>query len=168
MTFENWAKRHPEAAAELAQLHTAALNEKDADNSGKSEAWAQQQIRFKVARMGGLLWRNNVGATKAKTIHHCPRCHFDFEQRNQPVRYGLCNESVQQNDAIKSADLIGVMPVLITPEMVGTKIGQFISVEAKRPDWTYNPNDPHTAAQAAWAALVLRYYGYAAFSRGDL
>lgn len=168
MNYEQWAKRHPEAAAELAQIHTDALNEKDADNSGKSESWAQQQIRFKVARLGGLLWRNNVGATPAKTDHHCPRCHFDFEQRNQPTRYGLCNESHKQNNLIKSADLIGIMPVTITQEMVGTKIGQFISFEAKKPDWTYNPNDPHTAGQAAWSALVRRYYGYATFSRGDV
>lgn len=168
MTYETWAKRHPQAAAELAELHTAALTEQDAENTGKSEAWAQQQIRFKVARAGGAIWRNNVGATPAKTEHTCPRCSFRFEQKNQPLRYGLCNESHQQNQRVKSADLIGIMPVLITPEHVGQKLGMFISYEAKKPDWVHNPADAHTAAQEAWAALVHRFHGHARISRGGL
>lgn len=168
MTYDEWAKRWPEAAQELEQMHTAALNPADSENAGKSEAWAQQQIRIKVAKAGGAIWRNNVGATKAKEDHTCPRCSFKFEVAKPPLRYGLCNDSVKLNNQFKSADLIGIMPVLIKPEHVGRKIGMFISYEAKKPGWTYNPKDAHTAAQANWAALVGRFHGYATFSEGEL
>ena len=46
----------------------------------------------------------------------------DKQGQHRFVRYGLCKGS---------ADLIGIRPVLITPEMVGTTIGQFVGLEVK-------------------------------------
>lgn len=168
MNYTEWVRRHPQAAQELQAVLSAGESVPSEQHEGKSEAWAQQQDRFAVARAGGLMWRNNVGATKAETEHHCPRCHFNFVERHQPTRYGLANESHKQNKLIKSADLIGVMPVLITSGMVGTTIGQFVSIESKRPGWVMNPNDEHTAGQMAWATLIQKYGGVAMFSTGNL
>lgn len=126
---------------------------------GKSEAWAQQQDRLTVARAGGMAWRNNVGATPTK----CPDC----GAKQRPIRYGLANDSHQLNEKIKSSDLICAIPRLIVPEMVGTTIAQFGSIEDKRPGWTYAGTE-HEQAQAAWLALVSRIGGFATFSTGNV
>jgi hypothetical protein len=127
--------------------------------AGKSEAWSQQQVRFKAAHAGAMTWRNNVGATPAK----CPDC----GEKQRPVRYGLANDSAKLNAALKSSDLILAIPRLITPAHVGTTIAQFGSVEAKRPGWVFK-NTEREQAQAAWHALILRLGGFAAFSTGEL
>lgn len=167
MTYSEWARRWPQAAQEFSQV-IAPGYDLPAKFEGKDEAYAQQQVRFAFAREGGMLWRNNVGATRAAEDVTCPKCHFKFVKKQQPVRYGLANESHQQNKLIKSSDLIGCKPVLILPQHVGTTIGQFWSVEVKRPGWVFNPNDPHQAGQAAWHVLIQRMYGIAKFSTGVL
>lgn len=167
MTYTEWAARNPQAAQELQHVIAPGLDMPEGGD-GKSEAWAQQQVRFDAARKGGMLWRNNVGATPACIKTKCPKCYFPFEIKQQPVRYGLANESHQLNARIKSADLIGVMPVLIMPHHVGTTIGQFMSIEVKKPGWVFNPNDPHQAAQMAWSILANRFGADARFSTGSL
>lgn len=167
LDFITWAARHPQAAQELQQVIAPGFG-LPAEHVGKDEAFAQQQIRFAFAREGGMLWRNNVGATRAAENVTCPKCSFKFVKKQQPVRYGLANESPQQNKLIKSADLIGCKPVIITPQHVGTTIGQFWSIEAKRPGWVFNPKDEHQAGQAAWITLIQRLGGVAKFSTGVL
>jgi len=54
------------------------------------------------------LFRNNVGVLR--------------DERGQHVAYGLCPGS---------ADLIGFVPVTITPEMVGRRVAVFLAVECK-------------------------------------
>lgn len=117
-----------------------------------TEAYSQSAIRLEAPRYGIWLGRNNVGAL--------------LDKRGVPVRYGLANESAQQNAVIKSGDLIGIRPVVITATMVGCTIGQFISRECKRPGWTYE-GDAHEQAQANWAALVIKYGGDAKFATGE-
>ncbi len=156
--YAEWAAQYPQAAAALT-LVLAPPTPSPAEHAGKSEAWAQQQDRMTVARAGGMAWRNNVGATPAR----CPDCNAP----QRPVRYGLANDSHQLNEQFKSADLICVIPRLITPEMVGTTIGQFGSIESKRPGWVYSAT-PREVAQAAWAALLKRHHAFATFSTGDL
>ena len=76
-------------------------------------------------------------------------------------------DSRRSNDHICTADLIGLMPRLITAEDVGATIGQFIAIEMKRPGWNYTGNG-REAAQQAFLALVLSKGGEARFSTGGL
>lgn len=117
-----------------------------------SEAWAQSMIRLEAPRLGIYLTRNNVGALRDK--------------RGVPVRYGLANESSQQNEVLKSGDLIGIRPIVITYQMVGCTIGQFVSREVKHPGWSYGGRG-REVAQFNWAALVTKYGGDAKFATGE-
>ncbi len=164
MNYAEWAQHYPDAAQELAQV-TAMC--KPGDGDYEDEAAAQQNARMVIARAGGLAWRNNVGATPAKVDAHCPKCHFDFEVKQRIVRYGLCNDSHQLNAMFKSSDLIGVMPRLITPAMVGSTIGQFIAVEVKRPGWTYKGKG-REVQQQAYLSLAASKGAIAQFSTGEV
>ena len=117
-----------------------------------TEAWSQSMVRLEAPRFGIWLGRNNVGAL--------------LDKRGVPVRYGLANESKQQNEVMKSGDLIGIRPVVITASMVSCTIGQFVSRECKRPGWVFR-GDAHETAQANWAALVIKYGGDAKFATGE-
>lgn len=116
-----------------------------------SEADVQALRRLQAARDGGHLWRNNVGVLK--------------DDRGVPVRYGLANETPALNKALKSSDLIGWRPVLITPGMVGQTIAQFVSVECKREGWHYT-GAGREAAQKAWLDLVTGSGGLGMFDNG--
>lgn len=158
MTYAQWGAQYPQAAQALRQVlgtDTAAPE----DSEGKSEAWAQQRVRLRAAHSGAGAWRNNVGATPAR----CLGC----GEQQRPIRYGLANDSAKLNAKIKSSDLILAIPRIITPEMVGSKIAQFGSVETKRPGWKYTGTE-REIAQAAWLALVASLGGFATFSTGEL
>lgn len=168
-SFNQWAARHPQAAAELQQVLGAVPWPATELTDGKSEAWAQQQIRlnwskhFVVDKHGNKLhamaWRNNVGATPAK----CKHC----GEKQTPTRYGLANDSQRLNESIKSHDVIGIVPRLIQPQDVGNVIGQFGSAEAKRPGWRYTGRNQEEG-QAKWGSLIQRLGGFATFSTGTI
>ena len=120
----------------------------------KNEAQVQAEVRLLASKAGWRLWRNNVGVM--------------IDSRGVPVRYGLANDSRQLNAAVKSADLIGIRPRLITPYMVGRVIGQFVSRECKREGWVINPSDPHDMAQLKWLILVAELGGDAQMTTGAL
>lgn len=117
--------------------------------SGTSEAAVQTQVRLDAARAGIPTWRNNVGVL--------------LDKRGVPVRFGLANDSSAVNKRFKSADLIGIKPVTVTPQMVGSVIGQFWSRECKHAGWKYRGDD-HEQAQRRWAELVLAHGGDAGFA----
>ena len=119
---------------------------------GTSEAWAQQKIRVDVSRKGGRVWTNKMGAA------------HDLKS-NRQIRYGLANDSPRINKVLKSSDLIGVIPTLITPAMVGRYAGLFASIEVKKPGWHYRGGE-HESAQLAWMQLILSLGGIAGFSTG--
>jgi hypothetical protein len=121
------------------------------DLRGDSEGAAQAAVRLEAAQKGVRLWRNNVGAL--------------VDERGVPVRYGLANESAAVNKVLKSADLIGIRPVVITPQHVGATIGQFVSREMKAPGWTYSGTE-REEAQRRWALLVAACGGDAGFATG--
>jgi len=73
----------------------------------KAETAIQNRIWKAAARRGWTLFRNNVGVAVFP---------------DSVVRYGLCPGS---------ADLVGIRPVTITADMVGTVVGQFVAVEVK-------------------------------------
>lgn len=111
-----------------------------------TEAEIQQEVRKRIAELGGAVWRNNKGAGKL--------------ENGSFVRWGLCNDSAALGARIRSADLIGIRPLLILPEHVGRTIGQFISVECKASG--YRPHDTeHEIAQRRWRDLVTGLGGYA-------
>lgn len=115
-----------------------------------SESAIQQRVRLEAARRGWLIWRNNVGAC--------------VDQNGRHIRYGLANESAAMNETIKSSDLIGIQPVLITPEMVGTVVGVFTAIECKHGGWKLTAGDKRGKAQAAFHDLVRSVGGKAWFA----
>lgn len=114
-----------------------------------SEAGVQTQVRLTMARLGALLYRNNSGAF--------------VDERGRQVRFGLGNDSAQLNKQIKSSDLIGVTPVVITPEMVGRTVGVFTALEVKEPGWHLTPGDQRGQAQLRFINLIRSVGGFAGF-----
>ena len=119
MIFAAWAARWQIPPAAMADLQTRLLGLDGTPGavSGKSEAAVQSQVRLEASRKGGRLFRNNVGA--------------GYAEDGAFIRWGLANDSAQVNKVIKSADLIGLRPVLIEQRHVGLVIGQFVSREVK-------------------------------------
>ena len=108
-------------------------------------------IKLEATNKGCRLWRNNVGAFATDTGF---------------VRYGLANESTAVNRVVKSADLIGIRPVIITTAHIGHTIGQFLSREVKRNTWAFH-DSPEERAQLKWIELVVSMGGDAAFATGE-
>lgn len=148
-TLQTWAAEWGIPPAALADLRARLTVSVPTDASGTSEAAVQTQVRLAAARVGTLSWRNNVGVL--------------LDTRGVPVRFGLANDSPAVNKRFKSADLIGIKPVLVTPEMVGHTVGQFWSRECKHAGWKYRGNE-HEAAQMRWAELVQAHGGDAGFA----
>ncbi len=128
--FEQWREAYPEAAAAL-----AAIRFPSDGPTGQSEKAVEHEIMLDAARNGHYLTKNNKGALKDST--------------GRWVRFGLANSSKQESDTFASADLIGIYQVTVTPDMIGQVIGQFYSVEVKKPG-----KGRITQAQRQWAALV--------------
>lgn len=90
-----------------------------------NEQAIQQQIRLHAVKRNVLLFRNNSGVATGAD--------------GRPIRFGLGNDSTILNASFKSSDLIGIRPVIVTPEMVGTLAGLFIAVEIKKPGYSMSP-----------------------------
>lgn len=154
--LDAWASKWripPEAVADLRAIMGVSDHAPPVTVEGKpgSEVRQQALVRLDAAQSGVWLTRNNVGAL--------------LDDRGVPIRYGLANETKEQNKAVKSADLIGIRPVLIGPHHLGTVIGQFVSRECKHEGWKWK-GDKHELAQLAWANFVLAKGGDAAFCTG--
>ena len=145
----NWATRHDITPGALAELQALLAGAPDAPHvpTDASESAIQANIRVETSKLGWRLWRNNVGAGKLDS--------------GSFVRFGLANDTKQMNDEVKSGDLIGIRPVLITPAHVGQVIGQFASVECKRGDWRPSRTDKREIAQRRWVKIVTALGGYA-------
>ena len=116
------------------------------------EARVQDEARLLASKMGWRLFRNNVGVLK--------------DERGVPVRYGIANDSPAMNKRIKSSDLIGIRPVVITPDMVGSTIGQFVAREVKKAGWKYKGTE-HEEAQLAFGTLIIGLGGDFKFYSGE-
>ena len=133
MIFEEWARRWhipPEALQDLTARLGACCEPEREYTDATTENGVQQRVRIEASRNGGRLWRNNCG------VH---------EQDGRFIRYGLCNDSARINRSMKSSDLIGITPVTITEEHVGTIVGRFTAVEVKKPGWTYRGTEREQA-----------------------
>lgn len=149
-----WASRHGVSGTALADL-VQVLGSNDyapaVADAPSSEARQQSLIRLAAPKHGYWLTRNNVGALT--------------DERGVPVRYGLANESKQQNQSIKSGDLIGFRSKVIVATDVGSVIAQFASFECKHLGWKYTGNK-HEQAQARWRDFINTHGGIAAFATG--
>lgn len=146
-----WAIRHHVSFEAIAELR-AIWGDRDPGPSTPenvtSEAAVQSRCILEAPRRGIKLFRNNVGALKTED--------------GRMVRFGLANDSKRRNEVLKSGDLIGIDPVLITPAHLGRTIGQFVSIECKAPGWRYT-GTAHEKAQLTWIQLVIAAGGRAKF-----
>lgn len=148
-----WARDHniPLAAVNdlRARLVAATPTDPAVTPKPQTEAEAQQAARLEASRQGWRLWRNNVGVAR--------------DERGAVVRFGLCNDSAPLNKRVKSSDLIGIRPVVVTPSHTGITIGQFVARECKAPGWRYT-GTPREVAQKRFLDLVTAFGGDASFS----
>lgn len=154
MTLSEWGRKwdiDPRAISELRSIFGATMPDQAMQEVPRSEAAIQNAIKLEASQKGCRLWRNNVGAYKTEEGF---------------IRYGLANESSGMNRVIKSADLIGIRPVLITQEHVGTVIGQFLSREIKKTGWKYIETD-REKAQLKWIELITGFGGDACFAQRE-
>jgi hypothetical protein len=155
MNLQAWVMRNcrnpaqalAELEAELGVLGGHFMGPKE----GVSESAVQAAVRLEAAKKGMRLFRNNVGALK--------------DERGVPVRFGLANDTKELNEIIKSSDLIGWKTKIISPDMVGQKIAQFLCREVKEYSWTYT-GTPREVAQLRWITMVNEAGGDAAFATG--
>ena len=102
------------------------------------ETILQQHIRLALGRRPELrLFRNNTGS-------------LPDPRTKRPVQFGLCKGS---------ADLIGWRTITVTPEMVGTRLAVFTSIEVKTPTGRLRPE------QQAWLGVVRGNGGIAGVAR---
>ena len=151
MTLLEWAEKWglpPQAIRELLVSHNALPPPQD----GISEAAVQVRIRLEASKKGLRLFRNNVGVLQ--------------DERGIPVRYGLANESKGQNEVLKSSDLIGIRPIVVTQEMVGSTLGQFVAREVKSGTWTFK-GTAREKAQLNFLGLINSLGGDAMFATGE-
>ena len=105
----------------------------------KNETDFRNWLQCELSKHGIRAWRNNTGVF--------------FTANGTPTRAGLCKGS---------ADLIGIVPIKITEQMVGSVIGVFLSAETKSKHGTRRPE------QVAWAEMVNKMGGIAIFVKpGD-
>ena len=156
MTLSAWASRHNIPAAAIAELRALLVGEDfipAIPAAASSEAAVQNVVRLEASRKGCRLWRNNVGAGH-------------LAESKSFIRFGLANDSETVNKVCKSADLIGIRPVLITPQHVGHTVGQFLSREVKQTGWRYTGTARETA-QMRWAEIVNGLGGDARFCNSE-
>ena len=101
-----------------------------------SEQRIQQEIRLAISHGDIKVFRNNTGTLR--------------DQHGRPVQFGLCKGS---------ADLIGWRTVTVTPEMVGTQVAVFLSIEVKTPTGRLRPE------QQQWLDAVQAAGGIAGVAR---
>ena len=153
-----WALRHNIPPAALADLRALLIGDDTtppapAEASPESEAAIQNLVRLEASRKGCRLWRNNVGAGH-------------LAESKSFIRFGLANDSQALNSQCASADLIGIRPVLITPQHVGHTVGQFLSREVKHAGWRYT-GTAREKAQMRWAEIVTGLGGDARFCSSE-
>jgi hypothetical protein len=154
MNFYEWARAEGLTFAQIRsyQLHLGTYDERLTDGEGSSEAAVVKRCQVRASKVGGRLWKNHKGAAVL--------------QDGTFMRYGLLNESKRISDEIKSSDLIGVYPLVITTDMVGSTIGQLWLVEVKEEDWHYT-GDAHETAQLKFLELGLAMGARATFATSE-
>lgn len=115
----------------------------------QSEAAVQQKTTLRGSQLGGVLWRNNVGVAEGPD--------------GRPIRFGVANLSKRMSEQVKSSDLIGITPVMITPDMVGRCVGVFTALECKHGGWRWGEDKGREVPQSAYHNIVRSMGGIAGF-----
>ena len=155
MNLNQWAIKWDvpfEAVEDLRREMGAISTEPDTMENDKPESFVQTAVRLEASKKGLRLWRNNVGGV--------------YTEDGRFIRYGLCNDSERMNKKTKSADLVGIRPVLITAAMVGSVIGQFTARECKAQGWQYTET-AREKAQLNFLNIVVSLGGDAAFANNE-
>ena len=148
-----WQRKHGITAEALADLVTMVGLDVPRSTKDTPEARVQDAIRLCASKNGAILWRNTVGALK--------------DENGRLIRYGLCNDTKKLNENIKSSDLIGITPVMITDEMVGSLVGVFTAVEVKKSDWKFLQSDKRACAQLKFGQIVIAKGGIFTFANSE-
>lgn len=114
----------------------------------KTETEVQNEILLRASQLGMRLFRNNVGVA--------------YRDDGVPIRYGLANISKKMNQQLKSSDLIGITPTIITQDMIGSTVGIFTAIECKRENWKRGANK-REEAQSNFIELIKSLGGRAQF-----
>lgn len=138
MTFDEWAARHPQAAAELITVFTPEVP----SDKGGSEQRVESLVTLESVKYGSL-WRNNAGQA---------------ELAGQPVRFGLGNVSAKFWKNWRSSDRVGITRINYGDRTFGV----FTACEIKKPGWK-KPTDDREHAQANFLANVAQLGGIAGF-----
>ena len=154
MNMNEWVAKHGISQAAMSELADILMKSKDVGGikPGMSESAVSQRIVLAASKKGIRLFRNNVGACEDTT--------------GRSIRYGLANISKQMSTVVKSADLIGITPVKIAKNHVGSTIGVFTSIESKREGWLYKATE-HEKAQNNWLNVVRSLHGIAYFANNE-
>lgn len=134
-----WAMKWQVPQAAIDELVTIDLDDDSRDDTG-GEAGVVRACRIEADRLGGVLWRNNSGAT--------------FDKNGRMIRYGLGNDSKKLNRDYKAPDLVGIAPG-----------GRFWSAECKAPTWKGIRNE-REHAQANFGRHVQALGGLFTFATG--
>ena len=118
------------------------------------EGVAQQKVRERGSAWFMRLFRNNSGV-------------LPNPNTGQPVRFGVGNESKAINKELKSSDLIGGTPIVITQEMVGKTVCIFTTIEAKAEGFKHKKSYPKKSreyGQLNWINLFKELGAIAGFA----
>lgn len=151
-TLLEWQRKHGITADALADLVAIVGLDVKPSEDATGEHKVQDDARLLASQMGWRLFRNNKGVLP--------------DARGVPVRFGLCNETAALGKRLRSSDLIGIRPVEITQDMVGSTIGQFVAREIKKAGWKYKGTE-HEEAQLAFGTLVIGLGGDFRFWSGE-
>jgi len=149
--LDTWAAMFNIPPAALAELRRMLTQTPAVRGDIVNEAGVLAAVRLEAARAGCHLWRNNIGAGRLESGSY--------------VRWGLANESPKTNAVLKSSDLIGVRPVVITSAHVGQTLGQFVAREVKAPGWVFT-GTAREIAQLNFIELIAAQGGDAKFTTG--
>lgn len=154
MNLNQWAVKWsvPFEAVEDLRREFGSINTDPAPVVGGSEAAVQTRVRLEATRKGCRLWRNNSGA--------------GYDENGNFIRWGLANDSAKLNAKLKSPDLVGVRPVVITPAHVGQTIGQLLLREVKPAGWRFTGTD-REVAQLKFLQLASALGADAAFATDE-
>lgn len=154
MNFFEWAAMEGLSMAQVRsyQTHLGTYDERLKSVDGLSEAAVLARCKVRASKLGGRLWRNHKGAA--------------YLSDGTFLRYGLLNDSQRISDEIKSSDLVGGYPLVITAGMVGQTVCQLWLVECKEGGWSYS-GDEHEAAQLKFLELGLAMGARATFAQSE-